>query len=98
MAGEAQQAAMTVAPCEDCTRSRAGLWCGYRSSCADCAARAIARSLPAFNALHQRGNGDRQDLRDAIRRAMPNTDAAEARRMVWAWWQHDHPEAKAHAP
>lgn len=32
---------------------------------------------------------------DAARRAMPETEPAEARRMVWAWWQHDHPEAKA---
>lgn len=88
---------MIAAACEDCTRSRAGLWCGYRSTCADCTARVIARSLPAFNALHQRGNGDRQDLRDAISRAMPNTDAAEARRMVWAWWQHDQTPSIARA-
>lgn len=83
--------------CPDCTRSRAGLWCGYFNGCPDCAARAVARSLPAFNALHPRGTGEREPLRDAIRRAMPNTDATEARRMVWAWWQNDHPEAKAHA-
>ena len=83
--------------CTDCTRSRAGLWCGYRTSCADCAARAIARSLPAFNALHPRGDGQRDPLRDVIRRAMPETDPSQARRMVWSWWQHDHPDAKVHA-
>lgn len=83
--------------CPDCTASRAGQWCGYRSQCPDCIARAVARSLPAFNALHPRGDRDREGLRDAIRRAMPNTDATEARRMVWAWWLHDHPDAKAHA-
>jgi hypothetical protein len=60
-------------------------------------ARAVARSLPAFNALHERGTGDRDELRRVIARAMSDTSATEARRMVWAWWQHDHPEAKAHA-
>ncbi|MEY5097745.1 MAG: hypothetical protein RJA36_464, partial [Pseudomonadota bacterium] len=94
----AAQAAMTPAACEDRTRSRAGLWCGYSAKCQDCTARAIARSLPAFNALHNRGAGNRHGLREAILRAMPNTEYAAARRMVWAWWQHDHPEAKAHAP
>lgn len=94
----AAQAEMTAAACEDCTRSRAGLWCGYGASCQDCTARAIARSLPAFNALHTRGSGSRDDLRDAIQRAMPTTEYTAARRMVWAWWQHDHPEAKVHAP
>lgn len=79
--------------CDDCTRSRAGLWCGYRSTCQDCAARAIARSLPAFNALHPRGKRDPELLRDAIQRAMPGADCAIARRMVWAWWRRDHPEA-----
>jgi len=89
---------MTAAACPDCTRSRAGLWCGYMATCADCMARAVARSLPAFNALHERGSGERGPLRDAIQRAMPTTDYATARRMVWAWWQHDHPDAKAHTP
>lgn len=89
---------MTSAACEDCTRSRAGLWCGYRTNCDDCTARAIARSLSAFNALHERGNGDRQELREAILRAMPNTEYVTARRMVWAWWQHDYPAPEAPAP
>lgn len=89
---------MTPAACEDCTRSRAGLWCGYRANCADCTARAIARSLSAFNALHNRGSGDRDDLRTAILRAMPNTEYATARRMVLAWWQHDYPAPEAPAP
>lgn len=84
--------------CDDCTRTRAGLWCGYASSCLDCTARAIARSLPAFNALHNRGTGNRHDLREAILRAMPNTEYTAARRMVWAWWQHDHPAPEAPAP
>lgn len=89
---------MTPAACEDCTRSRAGLWCGYSANCDDCTARAIARSLSAFNALHNRGPGNRHDLREAILRAMPNTEYTAARRMVWAWWQHDHPVPEAPAP
>lgn len=82
--------------CPDCTTARAGLWCGYRYSCADCCARAVARSLPAFDALHPRGTGERDPLRAAIQRAMPHTEYTAARRMVWAWWLHDHPDAKAH--
>lgn len=84
-------------PCDDCTRSSAGLWCGYSANCPNCAARALARSLPAFNALHPRGTGERDPLREAIQRAMPHTEYTAARRMAWAWWQHDHPDAKAHA-
>lgn len=86
------------AECEDCAHSRAGRWCGYRAACADCAARALSRSLPAFDALHPRGTGAREPLREAIQRAMPHTEYTAARRMVWAWWQHDHPDAKAHTP
>lgn len=89
---------MTTDTCQDCAKARAGMWCGYSTSCTDCAARAIARSLPAFNALPPRGTGDRDELRDVITRAMPNTEYAAARRQVWAWWLHDHPDAKVHAP
>lgn len=79
--------------CPDCTQARAGQWIGYRADCQDCTARAVARSLPAFNALDPRGTGERDELRDLIRQAMPNTVAADARRMVWAWWQHDQAQA-----
>jgi len=84
--------------CDFCAAARVGLFHGYRASCADCTARALARSLPAFNALHNRGTGNRHDLREAILRAMPNTEYATARRMVWAWWQHDYPAPEAPAP
>lgn len=86
------------ADCEDCTRSRAGLWCGYQANCADCTARAIARSLTAFNALHNRGTGNRGELSEAIKRAMPNTEYTAARRKVWAWWQQDHPAPETPSP
>ena len=77
--------------CDNCAKARAGLWCGYAASCPDCVARAIARSLPAFNALHPRGSDDAEQLRATILRALHETEYSTARRMVWAWWQHDHP-------
>ena len=84
--------------CPDCDRSRAGMWCGYSASCTDCKARAIARSLDAFNALDPRGSRARDPLRELIQRAIPDADYATARRKVWEWWLHDHPDAKVHAP
>ncbi len=84
--------------CDNCSRAKSGIWCGYSARCTGCTARALARSMPAFQALHPNGSGDRDDLRDAIQRAMPGTDYATARRMVWDWWLHDHPEAKVYAP
>lgn len=84
--------------CDHCTRARSGIWGGYLSTCSECIARALARSLHAFNALHPRGSQEREPLREAIQRALPNIDYAAARRMVWQWWLHDHPDAKAYAP
>ena len=83
--------------CPDCTQARAGMWHGYRASCAECQARALARSPAAAAAINaqpgtQAAITDRQALADAIRRAMPETEPAEARRMVWGWWRVDHPE------
>ena len=85
--------------CPDCTQARAGQWFGYRSGCADCQARALARSPQAAAAIGAKPGTQaaivaRDTLAEAIRRAMPETDAAEARGMVWAWWLHDHPERR----
>jgi len=44
------------------------------------------------------GTGNRHDLREAILRAMPDTEYTAARRMVWAWWQHDHPAPEDKLP
>lgn len=44
---------------------------------------------------------DAQAHADQVRRearAMPDTEYAAARRMVWAWWQHDYPAPEAPAP
>lgn len=77
--------------CDDCQKARSATWWGgYRSGCIDCAARAAARSLDAFNALSPNGTGDKEALRHLIQRAMPQTDYTQARRMVWDWWTKDH--------
>lgn len=83
--------------CEHCTRARAGIWCGYLSTCSECIARTLARSLHAFNALHDRGTGDRDELRQAILRALPGIDYAEACRMVRGWWKADRAMASANS-
>lgn len=59
-------------------------------SCAGCSARAVARSLAAFNALDPAGSGDKDALRDLIARAMPGIHYKQAREAVWAWWEQDH--------
>lgn len=79
--------------CDNCTRATAGMWGGYTAACHECAARAIARSLDAFNALSPRGTGQGQELRDLIRRALPAVPFDAAKAMVWRWWKHDHPAA-----
>jgi hypothetical protein len=73
------------------------MWRGYSAGCQQCVARAIARSLDAFNALHPNGTKNRGPLRELIERAMRDVAYPDARRAVWVWWLHDHPEAKAHA-
>jgi len=88
-----------VAPsCPDCAEAeRRHCWCAYTDGCPGCTARAIARGLDAFNALHPNGTGEREPLRELIARLMPG-DYTKARHSVWRWWQHDHPEAKVYAP
>lgn len=79
--------------CPECTEARARAWWGgYRANCNGCTARAIARSLDAFNALAASGTGDKDALRALIGRLMPNVEPAQARRMVWEWWTQDHPQ------
>jgi hypothetical protein len=79
--------------CRDCQQAQVQTWWGgYSIGCAGCSARAVARSLDAFNALSPQGTGDKEALRYLITRAMPNIDIAQARRMVWEWWLRDHPQ------
>lgn len=76
--------------CDNCTRAKAGMWGGYSASCIECTARAIARSLDAFNAISPRGTGRAEPLRELIRRAMPQTPFDTAKAMVRHWWKHDN--------
>lgn len=77
--------------CQDCTQAKAQRWWGgYSFHCSGCNARAIARSLAAFNAIDQKGTGERDALRDLVARMLPNMGRLEAKRAVLAWWRHDH--------
>lgn len=80
-----------MSECTDCATARVRTWAGYRKGCPGCAARMCARSLAAFNALHPKGTGEREPLRELVQRLMPSVAYADARRMVWDWWQIDHP-------
>ena len=76
--------------CPDCTQARATRWHGgYRNHCNDCTARAIARSLAAFNA-----GRDPKTLDDTISRALPELPYRAALDMVRAWWRNDHPKTE----
>jgi hypothetical protein len=77
--------------CRDCTAARTRTWGQYNLTCPSCLARNAARSQAAYDALHPLGTGDRLALRDLIARKMPQVPTADARRMVYEWWQHDHP-------
>lgn len=82
---------MPQVTCPDCNEARAKLWHGgYRMACTGCSARAVARSLAAFDALDPAGSGDKDALRDLITRVLPSTPYKHAREAVWAWWEQDH--------
>lgn len=67
----------------------------YTANCDSCAARAIARSMTAWHALHPKGNGSRADLTEMVNMMLSHLDPKEARRMVLEWWRHDHQESRA---
>ena len=67
----------------------------YTANCDSCAARAIARSMTAWHALHPKGNGSRSALTEMVNQTLAKLDQKEARRMVLEWWRHDHPEGTA---
>ena len=67
----------------------------YTANCDSCAARAIARSMTAWHALHPNGNGSRADLTEMVNMMLSHLDPKEARRMVLEWWRHDHQESQA---
>lgn len=81
--------------CEDCALAKAQRWWGgYRMGCAGCSARAIARSLAAFNVLHPQGTGDRGELRALLGRMLPELGPVHAKRAVLGWWRHDHEQSE----
>lgn len=79
--------------CPDCDKARARVaYGGYRSDCQGCTARAIARCLDAFNALHPQGRRAGEDtlkLRELVGRLMTQTESRAGRQMVMDWWRHD---------
>lgn len=74
-----------MSDCPDCTKARTGHWGGYSMGCQSCAARAIARSPAAFEALSN--GGDRAALSAMVDHIMGATDRAEAVRMVREWFK-----------
>lgn len=79
------EAVSNATDCPDCTKARAGTWGGYSMHCQSCAARAIAKSPAAFEAL---SGGDRAPLSAMVDHIMGATDRAEAVRMVREWFKH----------
>lgn len=78
---------MTAPACSHCARASAGVWFGYLASCEGCAARAVARSLCAFEAVRTRQSAD---LRAVLARVLPAVPYEQARALVWDWWRIDH--------
>lgn len=71
--------------CPDCTKARAGHWGGYSMGCQSCAARAIARSPAAFEALGARG--DTRALSAMVDHIMGDVPRGDAVAMVRAWFK-----------
>lgn len=88
---QAREAEPIGAACEACEDAMATPAHGlYHRSCLLCSMRMVARTPAAFKAIHSK---DRTALASLCAEALPNVDAGAARRGVWAWWQHDHPDA-----
>ena len=85
--------------CPDCTKAlEHAAHCGYTTGCHGCTARAIARCLDAFNALHadgRRAPADRDKLRALVERLMKDVEPLEARKMVMEWWRRDRQRSTA---
>ena len=82
---------MPDAICKDCESAmQLRWWGGYHANCCGCMARAAARTLAAFNAMHPCGTGDKDEFRALIVRMVSGVEYEDARRMVWEWWRRDH--------
>lgn len=75
--------------CQDCAKARAGTWGGYSMYCQSCAARAIAKSPVAWEALSGQGSGDRGSLSVMVDRLMEGMPRGDAVRMVREWFKSE---------
>lgn len=80
-----------MSTCEACTIAATRPTGQYRQGCIGCSARAVARSMAAFKAVVEK---DPAPLRETLERVFPALSYEQARRLVWAWWQSDHPQQK----
>ncbi len=77
--------------CDNCRRAAAGMWICYRMACDGCTARAIARSMAAFNAARPGASADdKAALRETYARALPHLPMREAHEAMLFWWRLDH--------
>lgn len=74
-----------MSDCPDCTKARAGTWGGFSMGCQSCAARAIARSPAAFEALSN--GGDRAALSAMVDHIMGSVPRGDAVAMVREWFR-----------
>lgn len=73
----------TATDCPDCTKARAGVWGGYSMNCQSCAARAIAKSPAAFEALSN--GGDSRPLSAMVDHIMGDVPREQTVGMVREW-------------
>lgn len=74
-----------MSDCPDCTKARAGTWGMFAMGCQSCAARHIARSPAAWEALS--AGGDRAELSAMVDHIMGAKDRAEGVRLVREWFK-----------
>ena len=86
---------MTAPTCEACAAAKVRTSGLYINRCEGCTARAVARSLAAHHAWHPQGEGDLEPLKALVAKLFPADRQRQARALVWAWWQHDHPQPPA---
>ena len=82
----------TRKPCDACESAKVRTSGLYINRCEGCMARAVARSLVAYHAWHPHGERDRKPLEELVAKLFTADRQRQARALVWAWWQHDHPQ------
>lgn len=74
-----------MSDCQDCTKARAGIWPLFRSNCHGCAARHVARSIEAWNAMHPAGTGEVEPLSRMVDTMLADIPREQAADMVREW-------------